>query len=176
MVPPSHKCYDHRLKINIYHPAGLCKKMFEQCNGLQQEMKMIRLNDKCQLIQKRGKKLCVYIKWLFLYSTVHPSGQSIPGNDKRRLWTDPCRWRVQGPVFCGYARTPGKRSPCQDHPDGKEFRTASCASVRICPCKGRVHRNYGWWPSASAWGAPQNDQCNEGTWRCGCDHCKLWRT
>ena len=36
-----------------------------------------------------------------------------------------------------------ERSPCQDHPDGKEFRTASCASVRICPCKGRVHRNYG---------------------------------
>ena len=31
----------------------------------------------------------------------------------------------------------------KDHPDGKEFRTASCASVRICPRKGRVHRNYG---------------------------------
>mgnify|MGYP007007500344 CR=1 FL=1 len=32
------------------------------------ELKMIRLNDKCQLIQKRGKKLCVYIQWLFLYT------------------------------------------------------------------------------------------------------------
>ena len=42
--------------------------MFEQCNGLQQEMKMIRLNDKCQLIQKRGKTICVYIQWLFLYT------------------------------------------------------------------------------------------------------------
>ena len=28
-------------------------------------------------------------------------------------------------------------------PRVKEFRTASCASVRICPRKGRVHRNYG---------------------------------
>ena len=68
MFPPYHKCDYHRLIINIYHPAGLCKKMFEQCNGLQQEMKMIRLNDKCQLIQKRGKTICVYIQWLFLYT------------------------------------------------------------------------------------------------------------
>ncbi len=29
-----------------------------------------------------------------------------------------------------------KGFPCEDHPDGKKFRTASCTSVRICPCKG----------------------------------------
>ena len=33
--------------------------------------------------------------------------------------------------------------PCENHADGKEFWSASGASVWICPCKRGIHCNYG---------------------------------
>ena len=81
--------------------------MFEQCNGLQQEMKMNKIKRQVSIDTKERKNdMCLYSVVVPVYNSEHTLQElytrlekSIPGNDKRRIWTDPCRWRVQGPVF-----------------------------------------------------------------------------